>query len=101
MELDDHARAAVTSLLDQAEEDGYLCLADVATLVARLDLDNEAQGQIEDEAHRRGIDVTDDCGKQSVPITHYVNGEIASATTDALSLFLREVRKHQLLTAAE
>jgi RNA polymerase primary sigma factor len=47
MELDDTQRAAVTSLLDLAEENGVLCLADVSTLVARLELDDDAQGRIE------------------------------------------------------
>jgi RNA polymerase primary sigma factor len=101
MELDDPQRAAVTSLLDLAEEHGVLCLADVATLVGRLELDDEAQGLIEDEARTRGLELTDDCGRQRVPATHYLNGEMAGATTDALSLFLREVRRHPLLTAAE
>jgi RNA polymerase primary sigma factor len=101
MELDDTQRAAVTSLLDHAEDDGVLCLADVAGLVGRLELDDEAQGQIEDEARTRGLEVTDDCGRHRVPATHYLNGELAGATTDALSLFLREIRRHPLLTAAE
>jgi RNA polymerase primary sigma factor len=99
MELDDAARAAVTALLDQAEDGGCLNLADVAALVARLELDEDAQVLIEDEARERGLDVADDCGRPAVPATHYVNGELASATTDALSLFLREVRRHPLLTA--
>jgi RNA polymerase primary sigma factor len=101
MELDDTTRAAVTSLLDQAEETGCLNISDVAGLVARLELDDEAQGLVEDAAHARGLDVTDDCGRQSIPATHYHNGDLASATTDALSLFLREVRRHPLLTADE
>src|SRR3954454_3691766 len=101
MELDDTQRAAVESLLDQAEEAGCLNVSDVASLVGRLELDDEAQSQIEDEARRRGLELTDDCGRQSIPATTYINGELASATTDALSLFLREVRKHPLLTAEQ
>jgi RNA polymerase primary sigma factor len=101
MELDDTQRAAVTGLLDIAEENGVLCLGDVAALVGRLELDEEAQGQIENEARTRGLEIDDDCGRQSVPATHYVNGELAGATTDALSLFLREIRRHPLLTAAD
>ena len=49
MDLDDAQRTAVTALLDHAEEAGSLCLADISTLVARLELDDEAQGTIEDE----------------------------------------------------
>jgi RNA polymerase primary sigma factor len=101
MELDDTQRDAVTSLLDASEDHGVLCLADVAALVGRLGLDAEAQLEIEDEARKRGLDITDDCGRQHVPATHYSNPELAGTTTDALSLFLREVRRHPLLTAAE
>jgi RNA polymerase primary sigma factor len=101
VDLNDAQRTAVIALLDHAEEAGCLCLADISTLVARLELDDEAQGTIEDEARGRGIELTDDCGRDSVPATHYLNGDLASTTTDALSLFLREVRRHPLLTAAE
>jgi RNA polymerase primary sigma factor len=101
VDLDDTQRTAVTALLDAAEEHGSLCLHDVAAFVSRLELDDEAQGQIEDEARTRGVDVTDDCGREHVPATHYLNGELATTTTDALSLFLREVRRHPLLTAGE
>jgi RNA polymerase primary sigma factor len=101
MDLDDESRAAITGLLDRAEDSGSLCFGDIATLVARLELDDEAQGRIEDEARIRGLELTDDCGRADVPATHYANGELANATTDALSLFLREVRRHPLLTAAE
>src|SRR3954470_10893371 len=101
MQLDETQTTTVTALLDQAEEAGSLCFADIAQLVTRLDLDEEAQGQIEDEARSRGIDLSDDCGRHSLPATTYLNGELASATTDALSLFLREVRRHPLLTAEQ
>jgi RNA polymerase primary sigma factor len=101
VDLDDTQRTAVTALLDGAEEAGSLCLHDVAALVARLDLDDEAQGRIEEEARLRGVDVTDDCGRDHVPATHYLNGDLATTTTDALSLFLREIRRHPLLTADE
>jgi RNA polymerase primary sigma factor len=101
VDLDDTQRTAVTAMLDAAEESGSLCLQDVASLVARLELDDEAQGQIEDEARTRGVDVTDDCGREHIPATHYLNADLATTTTDALSLFLREVRRHPLLTASE
>ena len=101
MDLDDTQRTAVTALLDHAEEAGSLCLADIAVLVARLELDDEAQGTIEDEARTRGIELTDDCGRGRIPATYYLNGDLATTTTDALSLFLREIRRHPLLTAAE
>ncbi|QEC49006.1 sigma-70 family RNA polymerase sigma factor [Baekduia soli] len=101
MEPDQATLAAITALLDEAEDEGCLHLADVATLVARLELDEDGQALVEDEARVRGVRVTDDCGRRAVPATNYVNGELAAATTDALSLFLREIHRHPLLTAAE
>ena len=46
----------------------------------------------------RGIDITDDCGRDGVEPTAFRNGELAAATTDALQLFLNEIRRYPLLT---
>ncbi|WP_241004409.1 sigma-70 family RNA polymerase sigma factor [Conexibacter sp. SYSU D00693] len=97
---DDRAQAAITSLLDDAEDCGCVNLSELSDLITRLDLDEEAQGEIESMAVERGLSVADDCGKTKSAVT-FLNGDMASATTDALSLFLREVRKHPLLNAAE
>ena len=51
------------------------------------------------EAH--GIDIGDDCGRAGVEPTTFRNGELAAATTDALQLFLNEIRRYPLLTAEE
>jgi RNA polymerase primary sigma factor len=45
------------------------------------------------------VDIGDDCGRTGVEPTTFRNGELASATTDALQLFLNEIRRYQLLTA--
>jgi len=105
VELDDTQRAAIASLLDQSEEHECLSLADVATLITRLHGDEEDDAEletvIEDEARARGLTISDDCGHPQIPATHYLNGDLATTTTDALALFLREVRKHPLLTAEQ
>src|SRR5919109_5140500 len=49
----------------------------------------------------QGIDLGDDCGRAGVEPTTFRNGELAAATTDALQLFLNEIRRYPLLTAAE
>ncbi|MBV9335348.1 MAG: sigma-70 family RNA polymerase sigma factor [Solirubrobacterales bacterium] len=49
----------------------------------------------------RGLDVRDDCGRHGVEQTTYVNGDLAERTTDAMSLFLQEVRRYPLLSRAE
>ena len=55
-------------------------------------------GGIEIEA--RAIELRDDCGRPLVAAT-FVNGDLAAATTDALQLFLNEMARYPLLTAAE
>ena len=57
--------------------------------------------ELEAEIGRRGIELLDDCGRAGVPPTSYGNGDLAAATTDAMDLFLRDVRRYPLLTAAE
>ena len=49
----------------------------------------------------RGLDVRDDCGRHTAEHTAYVNDDLAQQTTDAMSLFLQEVRRHPLLTREE
>ncbi len=43
----------------------------------------------------------DDCGHERVPDPTYVNGDLSASTTDALQLFLNEMGRYRLLTAAE
>ena len=49
----------------------------------------------------RGIDVSDDCGRQSEQGPSYALEELAVITSDTLQLFLRDVRRHPLLSANE
>src|SRR3712207_7622410 len=43
----------------------------------------------------RGIELTDDCGR-NVEDSTYVNGDLATTTTDALQLFLNEAGRYPL-----
>jgi len=98
---DETTSSAVAELLDQAEEAGCLNTSDLGAIAGRLDLDEEDVAAIAEEAAARGIDVRDDCGREGVAATTYTNGALAEATVDTLGLFLREVRRHPLLTAEE
>jgi len=74
----------------------------VAELAESIDLDDAAVEQLYAELGERGIDVADDCARQEVvPPTRVANERLAEATTDAMSLYLREINRHPLLTAAE
>ena len=52
-------------------------------------------------SRRRASTSRDDCGRGGVEPTTFRNGELAAATTDALQLFLNEIRRYPLLTAEE
>jgi RNA polymerase primary sigma factor len=91
----------IDGLIERGEETGCLSLSDLAEAVQDLELDDEQAQSVHERLEARGIDVTDDCGREGVEPTRIQNGELATATTDALQLFLNEVRRHPLLTADE
>jgi RNA polymerase primary sigma factor len=93
----------VEALIEGAESRGSSCvnLSDVSDLVAGLELDDEQAQAVHERIEARGLQLTDDCGREQVEATRIVNGELATATTDALQLFLNEVRRHPLLTKDE
>src|SRR5215210_7981794 len=88
------------ALLDQAAATGCLELSEVAALVEQLELTDADCDELYEEIERRGIELTDNCGREAEDST-YVNGDLAVATTDALQLFLNEAARYPLLTADE
>jgi RNA polymerase primary sigma factor len=95
------ARPEIDSLLRHGEEQGCVNLSDYDQVVRRLELSEEAAGALQDRIEERGLELSDDCGRIAVEPTRYQNGELAGATTDALQLFLNEIRRYPLLTAEE
>jgi RNA polymerase primary sigma factor len=91
----------IKALLDQGEELGCINLSQFSDVVTELDLDDESINALQDEVDRRGLDVSDDCGREVVTPTSVTGDELATNTTDALQLFLNEVRRYPLLTAQE
>jgi RNA polymerase primary sigma factor len=91
----------VAVLLERGEEQGCLNLSEFTGLVHGLDLDDAELESLYDELERRGIDLTDDCARAGAQDGAYVNGDLATATTDALQLFLNEIGRYPLLTAKE
>ena len=91
----------IDALMERGEEQGCLNLSDLSELVQELELSDDDAQSLADRLEARGIDVTDDCGRQTTSLAHYDNVELAAITSDALQLFLRDVRRHPLLTASE
>src|SRR5687768_15092559 len=101
MATDSLTQPQIAALLDRGEESNCVELSEVDELMQSLELEDEAVEALYEEIERRGIEVRDDCGRESAPDSTYVNGDLAASTTDALQLFLNEAGRYKLLTAEE
>ena len=95
------SRPEVAALLARGEERGCVNLSEFDELVQTLELMDDDVDALEAYLDAHGIDLGDDCGRSNVEPTTFRNGELAAATTDALQLFLNEIRRYPLLTAEQ
>jgi RNA polymerase primary sigma factor len=95
------SRPEVAALVARGDERGCVNLSDFDELVQALDLGAEEVDELESHLEAQGIDLGDDCGRTGVEPTMFRNGELVAATTDALQLFLNEIRRYPLLTAGQ
>jgi RNA polymerase primary sigma factor len=91
----------IDALIEAGEEHGCINLSDLSEAIQDVELDDEQITAVHDRIEARGLEVTDDCGRNGVEQTRVTNGDVAGATTDALQLFFNEIRRHPLLTAEE
>ena len=91
----------VLAVRAEASEVRCVDLSYLSDLVQELDLAEDDAQTVQEMLEERGIDVRDDCGKPTTEQTTYVNDDLADRTTDAMALFLQEVRRHQLLSKDE
>jgi len=82
----------------EARELRCVDLSDLSDLVQEQELDEDHAQALQDLLEERGLEVRDDCGRGQVEETTYVNDDLAQRTTDAMSLFLQEVRRYPLLS---
>ena len=90
----------VAVLLERAEEHGCLPLSVVEELIDSLDLAGTQVEALYEQIEERGVSVSDDCGRETSDAT-YINGDLAMATGEALDMFLQQIGRYPLLTAAE
>ncbi|MDX6651250.1 MAG: polymerase primary sigma factor [Solirubrobacterales bacterium] len=95
------AAERVSAMLDRAEAGSCLELSELDQLCAELDLSQDQVDAIHEEIAERGIALSDDCGRELAEPTSFRNDELAATTTDALQIFLNELRHHPLLTKEE
>jgi RNA polymerase primary sigma factor len=91
----------VMALIELGERDGCLELSEVSRIADASELDDEEVERLYEDIQKRGIELSDDCGRTQTVDSTYVNGNLADSTTDALQLFLNEMGKYKLLTAEE
>ena len=93
--------STIDALFERGEEQGCVNLSELAELVHELELSDEDAQALADRLEARGVELSDDCGRELPEPVRYDNTELATITGDTLQLFLRDVRRHPLLTAAD
>jgi RNA polymerase primary sigma factor len=93
----------VEELVARSDARGQRCvdLSDISDVVQASELDDDEARTLQELLEERGLEVRDDCGRQAPERTAYSNTELAQQTTDAMALFLQEVRRYPLLTKEE
>jgi RNA polymerase primary sigma factor len=90
-------------LLQVGEDRGCINLSQFSEVAQELELDADELSGLYEQLEERGIELTDDCARETMPEpgVAVANEELAAATTDALQLFLNEAARYQLLTAEQ
>jgi RNA polymerase primary sigma factor len=91
--------SAVDALFRHGEETGQLELSQLAAAAEDAGLPEGELDELYAEAQRRGIEISDDWGRETA--SAYTPDAVADATSDSLQLFLRDISHRPLLTAAE
>jgi RNA polymerase primary sigma factor len=100
MRLDQHEAALrIEALVESGQEAGWLALDRVDEVAESLGLDDEELEALIDQLEERGLELRD--GEDDGVGAVYENTAVAATTTDALELFLNEIGRYPLLTAAE
>ena len=92
-------RPEIAELFERGEEQGCVTVSELDRLARRLELSDEETEALGDALAEHDIELRDDAARSHVAATTIENGDLAAATSDALALFLRDIRRHPLLTA--
>jgi len=92
--------------LKAAEERGLVGEGELETLAFEHGLDDEEVGVLRDELTAREVDIAPasspaDAEETSAPSAERASESAATVSTDSLTLFMSEIGRHRLLTAAE
>jgi RNA polymerase primary sigma factor len=98
---DETAERRFEALVERAEDSGCVQLSELSELVQELELPEDEAQALQERIEARGLEIRDDCGNGKPPGPDYNHDELVVMTSDALQLFLRDVRRYPLLSAAE
>jgi RNA polymerase primary sigma factor len=101
MAIDLDVQARLDALVAQGETKGCVNLSELSELMQEAGLDDEQSHEVHERLETRGIELSDDCGHADVADLRYANGDVAVVTTDALQMFLNELRHYPLLSGRE
>src|SRR3954463_11954250 len=101
MAIEPDVQARLDALVAQGEAKGCVNLSDLSDLVQEAGLDDDQAHELHERMESRGVELTDDCGHTDVAELRYANDNVATVTTDALQMFLNELRNYPLLSARE
>ena len=73
-------------------------LSDFSEAVQHSELEDDEAQLLAELLEARGYEVRDDCGRAGNDRASYLNDELAARTTDAMGLFLQDVRRYPLLS---
>jgi RNA polymerase primary sigma factor len=87
------------SLLESAEERGYVEPAELEALALELDLGDEEMAEVTHELETIGVEIGAPAEEAAPAVAE--TAAVATGAGDSLQLFLADVGRHKLLTAAE
>ena len=91
----------LAAVMDRGAEAGCVELSELSRLTEELALDHIDVDALLERLEQQGIRVSDDCGREVREPVTYDNDRLAVTTTDALSLYYRDVGRFPLLSASE
>ncbi len=101
MAADTIKRPELQALVLRGAESGCINLSELGEHALACELGEEELEALHEQIEASGIELSDDCGRTDVNTTTYQPDELTGTTTDALQLFLNELRRFPLLSAAE
>jgi RNA polymerase primary sigma factor len=91
----------LAALLQSGRERSCVDDSELERVAEALDLTCEQVDAVVARLTEEGIEIRDDCGLRTAPLTEVTPHDMAVYTTDALQLFLNEAGRHPLLAPAE